>query len=217
MTPEQRVEEHCREYVRHGLVDSDYRDSIKSYLHRDGLSAVPYLANIIKQYNPARAEARGKERGERAYACTTLLPEIDANVVRLRASDEGRKAIEAMRELLDRMRAAHFDTSESYDERITCEILVSGLKEIEMLNACDEAIRDSLRLRYGISLSDKELLDLTNHMISQDPYYPSWSEREEYKDLTRHNEAGNPLWYVIMKKPEPFYTAYLQYKAKSPR
>jgi len=217
MSSEQRVEEHCREYVRHGLVDLEYGDLLESYLYHDRLSAIPCLANIIKQYNPSRPEARGKELGQRAYACTTLLQRIDANVVRLRASDEGRKAIEAMRELLDRMRAAHFDTSESYDQRITCEILVDGLRKIEVLNGCDEAIRNSLRLRYDISLSDKELLDLTDHMISQDPYYPSWSEREEYKDLTRRNEAGNPLWYVVMKKPEPYYTAYLQYKAKGAR
>ena len=54
-------------------------------------------------------------------------------------------------------------------------------------------------------------------MISQDPYYPSWSDREEYKDLTQHNEAGNPIWYVIMKKPERFYNAYFEYKAKRAR
>jgi hypothetical protein len=217
MTPEQHVKEHCREYVRHGLVDSDYGDLIERYLYRDGLKAVPYLAMIIDEYDPTRAIAKSHEMAQRAYACTTFLPQLDANVVRLRASVEGKKVIEAMRKLLERMRAAHFDTDEIYDRRNTYEILVAGLKEVEGINYCDEAIRSTLKLRYHISLSDKELLDFTNHLMSKDPYYPSWSDREEYKDLTQRNEAGNPIWYVIMKKPERFYEAYLQYKAKSAR
>jgi hypothetical protein len=216
ITPDQRVEEYCSEYVRHGLVDSEYGSLIEQYLYRDGLNAVTHLTRIIEEYDPTRPNV-SKEKSKRAYACTTFLPQMDANVLRLRASAEGRKAIEAIKSLVERMRIAHFDTSESYDRRNTYEILSAGLKEIEGINYCDEAIRSTLRLRYSISLSDKELQDFTNHLMSQDPSYPSWSERQEYKDLTKRNEAGNPIWYVIMKKPERFYNAYLQYKSKSAR
>lgn len=143
-----------------------------------------------------------------------VFAEMDANVVRLKSTDGGRKAIEAMRVLLGRMRAARFDTAASFDQRNTYKILAHGLKEVEGINYCDEAIRSTLKLRYNISLSDRELLDFTNYPISQDPNYPAWSEREEYKDLTQRNDAGNPIWYVIVKKPEPFHRAYLAYKAK---
>lgn len=217
MTPERRVEEFCREYVRHGLADSDYGILIEGFLYRDGLKAVTYLAMIIDEYDPTRRDGASKERAPRAYAATTFLPQMDANVVRLRGSDEGRKAIKAMRVLLERMRTAHFDSGENYDRRNTYDILADGVKEVEGINYCDESIRSTLTLRYKISMSDKELSDFTNYLISQDPYYPGWSEREEYKDMTQRNEAGNPIWYVVMKKPERFYNAYLQYKGKTGR
>jgi hypothetical protein len=217
MTPEQRVEEACQEYARHGLSDSDYEDLLEKYIGRDGLKAVPYLAKVIEAYDPTRPEGATKEKNARSDAAEGFLGYIDSNVVRMRTSEEGRTAIEAMRALLKRMRAAHFDTSERDDERNRYDLVVKSLKEIEGINACDEAIRNSLRLRHKISLSDQELLDLTNYVISQDPYYPTWSERGEYKDLNQHNEAGNPIWYVIMKEPERFYNAYLEYKAKSAR
>jgi len=215
MTTEQRVEEYSREYARHGLTDSDYGILIERYLYQDGLKTVTYLAVIIDGYDPTHRDGTSKERAARAYAGTTFLPQMDANVVRLRASEEGRKAIEAMRALLERMRTAYFDSGENYDQRNTYEILADGVKEVEGINYCDESIRSTLKLRYKISLSDKELSDFTNYLILQDPYYPSWSEREEYKDMTQRNEAGNPIWYVVMKKPERFYNAYLQYKGKN--
>ena len=71
MTAQQRVEEHCREYVRHGLVDTDYGVLIERYLYRDGLEAVPYLAIIISEYDPAETR---DNRAERAFACATFLP-----------------------------------------------------------------------------------------------------------------------------------------------
>jgi len=215
MTPEQHVDEACREYARHGLSDSGYQDLLESYISRDGLKAVPRLTAIIDDYDPAGSAGDSKEGKARSEASEGFLGYIDGNVVRLRASDEGRRAIEAMRALLRRMLKAHFDTDESYDRKNHYEVLIYSLKESEGINACDEALRNTLRLRYKISLSDKELSDFTNYLILQDPYYPSWSEREEYKDMTQRNEAGNPIWYVVMKKPERFYNAYLQYKGKN--
>jgi len=115
------------------------------------------------------------------------------------------------------MRAAHFDTAESYAyEQNRYQGSLSHLEHLEGLNYYDEAIGNTLRLKYDISLSDKELLGFVNYMISQDPRYPSWSEGEEYKDLTKRNEAGYPIWYFVVKAPEPFYKAYLNYKT-SPR
>ena len=212
MTPEQRVEEACQEYARHGLADSGYQDLLESYISHDGLKAVAQLAKIVNDYDPTRPD--GAERNLRSEASEGFLGYIDGNVFRLRASDEGRRAIEAMRALLGRMLRAHFDTDDSYDRRNRYQILVHSLKEIEDNSACDEAIRNTLKLHYKISLSDQELSHFTRYLILQDPNYPSWSEREEFKDMARRNEAGNPIWYVIMKNPERFYNAYVQYKGK---
>ncbi|HXG65630.1 MAG TPA: hypothetical protein VNO70_11020 [Blastocatellia bacterium] len=215
MTPERRVEEYCREYVRHGLLHSDYRDLIKRYISLDAIRAVAHVAKILDEYDPTRPVGRSREKVERTDDAIALLPQLDANVVRLRASGEGRTAIEVIRRLMEKMRAAHFDTAEPSDyNQSRYKVLVIYLKELEGINGCDRAIQNTLKLRYKISLSDKELLDFVNHLISQDPYYPGWSEREEYKDLTQRNEAGYPLWFVIVKNPEPFYQAYLKYQAR---
>jgi hypothetical protein len=217
MTSEQAAEEYCNEYVRHGLYHSEYLEILDRYIFLQPIRVAAHLAKIVDAYDPSRVKGTNREKGDGAYEACILLVSIDQSAVRLRAPDDGRKAIQAMKSLLERMRTAHFDTGESYDRRNTYEILVSGLREVERINYCDESIRSTLKLRYKISLSDKELSDFTDYLISQDPYYPEWSGREEYKDLTQRNEAGNPIWYVIMKKPERFYNACLQYKAKSAR
>ncbi len=217
MTPEQRVEEYCTEYVRHSVTDDDYQHLLESCIGHDGVKAVPHLVKIIDVYDPARLQAGGKERSERFDAASILLSEMDETVVRLRASDEGRKAIKAMTALLERMRAAHFDTGESYHRRNTYEILAFSLKSIQGINLRDEAIRDTLRLKYNISLSDSETLNFANYLVLQDPTYPGWSETELYKDMNRRNEAGNPLQYLVVKKVEPFYKAYLNFKIRVPR
>jgi hypothetical protein len=141
---------------------------------------------------------------------------IDANVMRLRASADGRTAILAMKQLSQNMLAAHFDQDEDNDQnRRRYGLLTATVEELEGIAGCDRAIQNTLRLRYKIQFSEGELLRFVDYLITEDPLYPAWSAREEYKDLTQRNSAGYPIWYLIMKKPEPFYTAYLQFKAKS--
>ena len=220
MTPEQRVEEYCRESLRHRHdLDDNYWDLLHTYVSRDGIKAVPQLVKIIDEYNPTQPNSRSRERYDRCDAAWGLLDHLDKNVVRLRGSpsEQGRKGIEAMRRLVDRMRAGHFDTAtgDEYAKQLRYQATLATVEHMEGINWCDESIRDTLKLRYKISLSDKESLDFTNYMISQDPYYPGWSERELYKDRGDVNETGNPRQYVIVRTAEPFYNAYLHYKAKT--
>jgi len=151
---------------------------LECYIGRDGLKALPQLAKIIEGYDPTRPEGSNKERDARSDAAEGFIGYIDANVVRVRASNEGKAAIEAMRRLLDRMLVAHFDAGDGYDRRNRYEMVVNSLKEIESINVCDRAIRDTLKLKYKVSLSDQALMDFASHLISKDPEYPSWSERE---------------------------------------
>lgn len=216
MTPEQQVDEYCNEYVRHGPQHPDYRALIRRYINLHAIRAVVRLAEIVNQYDPTARGRSSRENGDRAYEACVLLPMMDSNVVRLRALAEGRAAIEAMKRLSGRMRGAHFDSEESDDRnRSRYELLTSSLKEIEGVNYCDQAIEKTLRLNYKIHFSEGELMRFVDYLITEDPYYTAWSTREEYKDLTQRNAAGNPIWYLIMKKPEPFYKAYLQFKAQS--
>jgi len=217
MTPEQLVEEYCREDSRHRYDVLDrYRDLLETYISRDAVKAMYPSARIIDQYDPTTREGRSQGKGDRADAVWNLLAHLDGNVIRLRASHEGRPAIASIRRLLERMERSHFDGADDYDYRRQgrYEILKIDLQWIEGINQCDEAIRHTLKLKYKIALSDKALLDFVTYLISKDPHYPGWSKREEYKDLTQHNQAGYPIWYLIMKNPQPFYEAYLEYQAK---
>ncbi len=216
MTPEQRAEEYCGEYVRHGLYHSDYFDLLHRYVYLQPIRVAAHLAKIIDGYDPRQAKGRNREKADRAYEAGILLVGIDESAVRLRASAEGRAAIQAMKQLSQNMLAAHFDKDEDNDQnRRRYELQISGIEEVEGVNYCDQAIENTLRLRYKIHFSEAELIRFVDFLITEDPYYPTWSGREEYKDLTQRNEAGNPIWYLIMKKPEPFHKAYLQFKAKS--
>jgi hypothetical protein len=216
MTPAQRVEEYCREYLRHRYenLDDDYGRLLKVYVERDGINAVAQLAKLVNEYDPAQRDGSTREKADRCEAAVLLLYAKDVNVVRLRASEEGRRGVEAVRDLVERMRAVHFDSSESYEYRKQgrYEIFLSYLREMEGTNDCDLAIRNTLRLKYKVSLSDNETLDFVNYLISRDPYYPGWSQSERYKS-NELNRAGNPISYLIQKSPEPFHTAYLQFKA----
>jgi hypothetical protein len=218
MTPQQRVEEYVREDLRHKHdLDDNYHDVLFSYIRRDGIEVVAEIVKIIDEYDPTQGKGRGKDKGERYDAAWILLSDIDGTVIRLRASEEGRIGIEAMKRVVERMRAAHFDNSESYDyeKQGRYKLAVIALTGMEGINMRDEAVRDTLRLRYKISLSDKELLDFIDYVISQDPSYPSSMVTELYKDREQLNDAGNPLQYVIVKNVEPFHKLYLQYKAKA--
>lgn len=215
MTPEQRAVEYCNEYVRHGLSHSDYFDLLDRYINLQPIRVAAQLANIIDGYDP-RAKVRNREKAEAAYEAGILLVSIDQSAVRLRASAEGRAAIQAMKRLSQNMLAANFDKDEDNDQnRRRYELQISGIEELEGLNHCDQAIENTLKLRYKIDFLEGELRLFVDHLITEDPYYPAWSTREEYKDLTQRNEAGYPKWYLIMKKPEPFHKAYLQFKAKT--
>ena len=217
MTPEQRVEEYFREYVRHGPMD-DYRNLLSDHIFRDGVKALSPTTRAIDDYDPRRDGDSGS-KWQRCDDAVALLRMMDSNAVRLRASDEGRQPIEAMRRLSERMRAAGFDSPESkYPKQSRYNYLMRKIKQLsEGINDADEAIRNSLRVNPGVSLSDQQLLLFVNYLISRDPGYPGWSKRE-YKDTIYRDQPGKPIWSMVMKDPEPFYKAYLQYSfaAKKP-
>lgn len=217
MTPEQRVEEYCREHIRHGLWDRDYLDLLDNYIMRDGLKAVPALVKAINEFDPTSSRGGGKDKDEASRAAGISLGSLDTGFFRLRAFEEGRIAIDAVRRVTERMHIAHYDTRPDEGERskrLRYEIMVGILKNLQGNNNYDRAIQETLKLRYKIKPSDKELLDFCNYLISQDPHYPSWSEPDWYVDNAQINEAGNPAQYRIIQNIEPFYKAYLKYKAK---
>jgi len=95
MTPEQHVEEYCREYARHSYSDSEYLDLLGQYIDRDGLKALPGLVKIVDDYDPTRSKFNSKENDARCFAAEGLLSQIDGCAVRLRGNYEGGRAVAA--------------------------------------------------------------------------------------------------------------------------
>lgn len=215
MTPAERVEEYAEEQARHKYDVSDEQgELIGKYLRRDGLAALPRMIEIMDEYDPTRAAGKRGHRGERFDAVWMLLGDIDNHTVRLRASEEGRSAIAALERAVGRMRAAGFGQPNQHDwERHgRFELALMNLDEAKGVGSVDRSIRDTLWVRHQIQMSDGELLALSNHLVARDPTYPSWSETDFIRDETRKNEAGYPLRVYVMRKPERFYEAYLEFK-----
>jgi hypothetical protein len=189
MTPDQRVEEYCREHASHlFLYHIEYADLLTKHLRQDGLKVMPQVIQEIEAYDPTRRESAGQQKFRRYEGANFILDVLDVKVFRVRAFEEGRKAIEAIRRSIERMRAAHFDNPKEveYEMHRRYEASLGYLKDREGFSLTDESIQDTLKYNYNITLSDNELLDFVNYLISQDPYYPGWSEREMRKEDPRN-------------------------------
>jgi len=215
MTPVQRVDEYANEEAHHKYDTlDDYFILVDKYIRRDGLKAVPRITEIIDEYDPTRSSGKRGRKGERFDAAWMLLSDLDVHVVRLRASEEGRRAIDALERSVERMRAAGYGKKDQdgWERHGRFESVVDRIKYAKGINRRDDSIRDTFRLEYKIILSDAELLEFSNFLVTNYPEYPSWSETNHFRDYTQLNKAGNPLWVYALKKPERYYEAYLEFK-----
>src|SRR5262245_53852497 len=110
MTPDQQVEEYCQEHARHLFsYHVEYVALLTKYLQQDGLKVMPQVIREIEAYDPTMRIGASEEKFRRYEGANFILDALDAKVFRIRAFEEGRKAIEAIRRSIERMRAAHFD------------------------------------------------------------------------------------------------------------
>jgi|SRR5947209_7404870 len=214
MTPAQRVDEWCYEQVNHRFdLDDNQGELIEKYIWRDGLAALPRIIEILDEYYPTRASCRSGNKGERFDAVLMLLDVLDHRVVRLRGTEEGRRAVDSLEGVVKRMRMAGYSQKDEvkWSKYERYDFTALNLGWIKGINDVDNSVKDTLWVRYKIQMSKEELLAFSNFLIARDPTYPSWSDAEHIKG-DKINEAGNPIWVYVMKKPERFYEAYLEFK-----
>jgi hypothetical protein len=205
MTPEQRIDEQILENDVHPIWTSDddkQSDLIAKYRRLDGARGLAHIARLIDSYHPKR------KRTDRSHAALMMASQIDERVVRLRASPEGREVIKA----IERLAARSKDPNDKFESQAEM-----SLKFAQGTNMTDEAIHNSLWLRYRIKLSDEEMLRFTNFLILRDPTYPSWSEQDFIRisdaDAREKNDLGLPVTQIyVMKNPQRFYQEYLALK-----
>lgn len=216
MTPALRVDEYSEEqaYHKYDLSDEQWMLILKC-IRRDGLAALPRMIEITDEYDPTRASGKRGHKGERFDAMWMLLGDLDNHVVRLRGTEEGKRAIAALERAINRMRAAGYGQPDQHDwpQHGRFESAVATIEQARGINlTTDPAIRNALRLGYRVQMSDEALLAFSNFLVTHDPTYPSWSEMDYIKDYSRLNAVGLPVRVHTMKKPERFYDAYFEFK-----
>lgn len=108
------MNENENEQVRHRYnVLDDQGALIRKYVTLDGIKALPRLTEIINEYDPTRF--REGRSGERFDASVLMLGYINGFGVRLRASDEGKRVIDALGRALDRMRKVGYGQPDQHD------------------------------------------------------------------------------------------------------
>lgn len=211
MTPAQRVDEDVKEQLYHMPNTEDYPVlTLGKYLRKDGVQVLPLLTEYMNAYDPKNSSKCEKTR---FFVAFTRVSGLDNSVVRLRGIKEGQLAIDALGRAIERRREAVLD-----DPKLgpisDFDFVVFSLQELKGINMTDDSIRDTFWVRHKIEMSDSELLEFSNFLILRDPTYPAWSDTNLIKDHSRINEAGNPLKVFILKKPERYYEAYLEFKKR---
>jgi len=220
MTPAQRVDEWVKEEMQHwsnahSFDGSDAEsDLIEKYILIDGLKALPRIIEIIDEYDPVKFLKNKGGRAERFQKAHFLLSSFDNTSVRLRASEEGRRSIEALERAAERMRAAGYAVKkDGYDwYNGMFNGVVREINDYKGVNNNDDTIQDTFRFEYKIILSDAELLEFSNYLTARYPEYPSWSKGKSVKDDTEISPAGFPVINTMLEKPERYYEAYLEFK-----
>jgi uncharacterized protein YdhG (YjbR/CyaY superfamily) len=201
MTPAQRIDEMVKDQTYHmPSLDDDYGFLVSKYIKKDGVKILPVLIEYMKDLDP-NSFFDCRYRAMRFIVASLEAGDLD-HTVRLRGTKEGQSAIEALERGIERMKMANFDKDDhrwnsNYDYSL---LILEGLKGI---NGKDLIIKDTLRVRHKVQMTEDELLEFSNFLTSLDPNYPSWSEVKDGSD---------PL---IMKNSEKYYEAYRKFKKKN--
>ncbi len=215
MTPAQRVDEFANEQAYHKYrSDDDYYKLLEKYVYLDGLKAVPRAIEIIDEYDPTRSSGRSGRKGERYDGAGMLLADIDMKIIRLRASEEGRRAIAALERSVERMKAAHYGQPEQQEWKNhgrfgEVELTISELKET---NHADVEIQSTFRYLKNIEISDAEMIGFSNFLTAKDSAYPAWSKTKGVVDDVHLSPAGDPVRISVFTEPEKFFEAYSEFK-----
>lgn len=214
MSPAERVGEWIKEHEHHKYdVSDEQRMLTGKYVLIDGSKDLPHIIKIIDEYVPTKRQKGGK--GERFQGAYLSLIAIDNTEVRLRASEEGRRAIDALERAIERMRAAGYAVKkDGYDwNNGLLKISEIHLRYAKGINETDRDIQNTFWFVYKIKVFDAELLEFSNYLTEHHPEYPSWSERK-WVENREESPVGFSVKYIsiILKNPERYREAYLEFK-----
>lgn len=186
---------------------ADYQDSIEKRIRQTGNEALPVLIEHIN--NSFRAPDDFRCDNLRFSTVQRMAHDIDRFDFRLRGTDMGKRTVDAFERAVERVEKPGFTKKDvSYYRTMF-------LKDIKGINHIDRHIQDTFRVRYGIEMSESELVEFSNFLIELDPTYPSWSGTDFIKDYSQINGAGNPRQVYVLKDSERFYKAYQKFRKQT--
>lgn len=199
MTPQQLIEEGVREQLYHMPSFDEYAGAmINKYLRKHhSVAVLPVVTKHIADYDPASGD---RCQSLRLFVSVAEASGRDRGSIRLRGLAEGKLLIAALEQAVDRMRKAG-DGNEANSLTSRVDLYTLQLKALKGTNERDEIIRSTLRHRHDVDLSDAELLEFSNFLISIDPEYPTWSG------------IADPL-KMLLEDSQKYYRAYQKYKSK---
>jgi hypothetical protein len=196
MTPEQLINESTKEWDYHAsLMDKYGMFTINSYTDKIGVEIIPVLTKVAKSFASRPLSECQQDRFFTAFATAS---DVDQQIVRLRSIKEGRVAIAAAAEALERMRDAGLgnDSTHPYNKSHFGEYILDSVRGTTDF---DDQIRKLLASQFRIRLSDQQFVKFVNFLTSTYPTYPSLTPSVNMgRDLRPHKKR--------------YYEAYLKYK-----
>jgi hypothetical protein len=198
MSPEEKMDQMVLEEMFHlPALDDDNYDLLHLYIINDGIKILPKAIEYMNEYDPNAKEC--KQRNDaRLLTAAMYIANVDSAKFRIRAVENGRVAINALEQAIERRRKSRLD-ADDYDGRGN---LLSTLLEGPKGRATkDGLIKETLEKQYNIKMSDAELMEFTNFLISLDPAYPSWTNIFGWAEMTK-------------EESDLYYRAYQKFKKK---
>lgn len=200
MSPAELIAEKVRSQMYPVADHLDYAFStIGKIVRKNPVKYMPALTEIADNYNPDNASQCERLRFFVAYKTAS---DIDEMMIRLRGTREGLSTIEALEGALRRMKELGFDNSH-HIRRVDYDTYLQYFRILRGISSFDKIIRETLRTKKNVDMSDEELLEFSNFLVVLDPTYPVWSETVEYQGHT------------VLKKPERYFKAFFKFQSKS--
>ncbi len=196
MSPEEKIDQMVLEQMFHAPWDNDDNyDLLHLEIIKDGIKILPKAIKYLNEYDPNIREC--KERNNtRMFTAAMYLDNVDNAEFRIRSTETGRLAIQALEQAIERRHKAKINPEE-YDGR--SNLLTTFLKGLKGRTVKDGLIEDTLEKRYKVKMSEAELMKFVDFLISLDSAYPSWTNIFFWGEMTQ-------------AESERYYQAYLKFK-----
>jgi len=194
MSPEEKMDQMVLEQMFHvPALDDDNYNLLHLYIIDDGIKILPKAIEYMNEYDPSVQEC--KERSAARLLTTAMYIDIvDSAKFRIRAVENGRVAINALEQAIERRRKSRSDAGKHDSRENLFSTFLEGLKGLTIK---DDLIKESLEKQYNIKMSEAELMEFTNFLISLDPAYPSWTKVLGWAEMTK---AESDLYYRAYQK-----------------